>query len=105
MPRQSQTAPAQVVAVDVSQATGPPLVSLDAAIFREVRVALKVTLGEVSMTVDELLALSSGTTLKLDRQLNEPVELHLNGALVGRGQIVAVDDNFAIRLTEVAPVK
>lgn len=79
-----------------------PLVGLDALVMRNVQVALRAKLGEVEMSVEELLALKSGAILKLDRALGEPVELILNDVVVARGEIVAVDDNFGIRLTEVA---
>jgi flagellar motor switch protein FliN/FliY len=79
------------------------LVGLDSLVFRNVQVALRAQLGEVSMSVEELLALKSGAILQLDRALGEPVELFLNDALVARGEIVAVDDNFAVRLVEIAP--
>lgn len=81
---------------------GAPLVGLDAAVFKSVRVALRARLGEVALSVEELLALKSGQVLQLDRMLGEPLELLLNDTLVARGEIVAVDDHFAIRLTDVA---
>lgn len=81
---------------------GAPLVPLDSAIFRDVRVELKVKLGQATLSIEELLALKSGAVLKLDQLMSEPVELVLNDALVARGEIVAVDDNFGIRLLEVA---
>lgn len=81
---------------------GAPLVSLDAAIFKDVKVDLKVMLGEVQLSVEDLLALKSGSVLTLDRLMSEPVELFLNDSLVARGEIVAVDDNFGVRLVEVA---
>ncbi|MFA5599809.1 MAG: flagellar motor switch protein FliN [Phenylobacterium sp.] len=84
---------------------GEPLVSLDSAIFRDVRVELKVKLGQATLSIEELLALKSGAVLKLDRLMSEPVELFLNEALVARGEIVAVDDNFGIRLLEIAAPK
>lgn len=79
-----------------------PLIGLDSLVMRNVQVALRAKLGHVEMTVEDLLALKAGTVLKLDRALGEPVDLYLNDALVARGEIVAVDDNFGIRLTEVA---
>ena len=79
-----------------------PILGLDSLVMRNVQVALRAKLGEVEMSVEDLLALKSGAILKLDRALGEPVELYLNDALVARGEIVAVDDNFGIRLVEVA---
>lgn len=83
---------------------GPPLVGLDSAVLRNVQVSLRATLGQVSMSVEELLGLNAGAVLKLDRALGEPVEIWLNDSLVARGEVVAVDDNFAIRLVEVGAV-
>lgn len=87
-----------------AELTGPPLVSMDSAIFREVRVALKARLGDVTVTVEELLALRNGSVLKLDRTMSELVDLYLNDAVVARGEIVAVDDNFGVRIIEIAPL-
>ena len=79
-----------------------PILSIDAAIFNDVRVALRVRLGEVTLTVKELLALKSGSTLKLDLKMTDLVELRLNDALIARGEIVAVDDSFGVRIVEIA---
>lgn len=86
----------------VTGGEGPPLVSLDSAIFKDVRVELKVKLGQVLLTVEELMALKAGSILKLDKLMSEPVDLYLNEALVARGEIVAVDDNFGVRLVELS---
>lgn len=85
----------------VAPAGGKPLVTLDSAVFREVRVAIKVKLGEANLSVDEMLALKAGSVVTLDRRMGELVELHLNDALVARGEIVAVDDHFGVRLIEI----
>lgn len=79
------------------------VVGLDSTVFRNVQVSLQVKLGQVSLNVEELLALKSGAVLTLDRALGEAVELLLNGTVVARGEIVAVDDHFAVRLTELGP--
>lgn len=83
--------------------SGPPLVSLDSALFQDVQVSLEAKLGEVSMTIAELLALKAGSVLQLERGLNDLVEIRLNQSLVARGEVVAVDDNFGVRIVEIAP--
>lgn len=75
--------------------------NLDQAILREVRVALQVRLGEVELTLEALSALKAGEVLKLDTALGDPVELRLNGAVIARGEIVAVDDRFGVRVSDV----
>ncbi|GLK50153.1 hypothetical protein GCM10017620_31270 [Brevundimonas intermedia] len=82
---------------------GPPLTSLDAALFGGVNVRLDARLGSVTLSVKDLLALRAGETVRLDARLNDLVELQLNGALIGRGEIVAAGDAFAVRLVEIAP--
>lgn len=81
-----------------------PLVGIESAIFKDVSVELQARLGAVSLSIGELLALKSGSVLKLDVKLNDPIELRLNQTLVARGEIVAVDDNFGVRLTEVSEI-
>jgi flagellar motor switch protein FliN/FliY len=83
-------------------APGAPLLNLESAIFKDVAVTLQAKLGETSLTVSELLALRTGDILKLDLQLDSPVELRLNQSTVALGEIVAVDDHFGVRITEIA---
>lgn len=82
---------------------GAPLVTLDSALFGRVNVKLEARLGSATLSVKDLLALRAGEVLRLDAQLNDLVELQLNGAVVARGEIVAAGDAFAVRLVEVAP--
>ena len=82
--------------------SGASLVSLDAAVFSGVTVRLDARLGSVTMTVERLLALKAGEVVTLDSQVNDLVELHLNGALVGRGEIVAAGDSFGVRLVDIS---
>lgn len=81
---------------------GPPLVSLDAAVFSGVTVRLDARLGSLSMSVQDLLALRAGEVVALESQLNDLVDLHLNGALVGRGEIVAAGDSYGVRIVEIS---
>ena len=67
-----------------------------------VSVTLEAYLGEARMTVAELTALKDSSVVPLDAALNQSVELRLNGVAVARGELVAVGDSFAVRLTEIA---
>lgn len=67
-----------------------------------VEVALDGFLGSARMTIAELSALEKGSVIALDATLNSAVELRLNGVTVARGELVAVGDHFAVRLTEIA---
>jgi flagellar motor switch protein FliN/FliY len=67
----------------------------------DVRVELTVELGNTSLTVQELFELKKGSVLKLDSATDAELLVKLNGNIVAKGTLVAVDDNFGIQITEV----
>jgi flagellar motor switch protein FliN/FliY len=67
----------------------------------QVKVQLTVTLGEAEITMGKLFSLTAGDVLALDRAADAPVDVRLNGKLIARGTLVAVDDKFGVRLTEI----
>jgi flagellar motor switch protein FliN/FliY len=73
------------------------------AMLNDVRVHLDIRLGTRELSVRELMDLDAGSVLDLDRALQDDVEVLLNGQVVARGQIVAVDDRFGVRITAVQP--
>jgi flagellar motor switch protein FliN/FliY len=66
-------------------------------------VAMDVTveLGRTRMSVRELLALAPGAVLQLDRAAGSPADLLVNGRLIARGEVVVVDEDFGLRVTEI----
>lgn len=72
-------------------------------VIKNIKVKLSVCLGEGELTVEELFELKQDSIIKLDRPTNAPVDLILDGRLVARGELVAVDDNFGIRIIEIKP--
>ena len=70
---------------------------------RVIDVPLAVTLrfGQRHLTLREVLALSTGSLVELDRQVEEPVDLVLGDRLVARGEVVIVDGNYGLRVTEI----
>ena len=60
-----------------------------------------VELGRVRMLIKDVLDLASGSIIELDRVAGEPVDLLVNGRLIARGEVVVIEDNFGIRLTEI----
>lgn len=66
-------------------------------------VAMEVTveLGRTRLAVRDLLALTPGDVLELDRTAGSPADLLVNGRLIARGEVVVVDENFALRVTEI----
>jgi flagellar motor switch protein FliN/FliY len=66
-------------------------------------VELNVTLrfGQRQLTLREVLELTSGSVVELDRQVEEPVELLLESRVIARGEAVVIDGNYGLRVTEV----
>ena len=69
--------------------------------FFEVNVSIWAELGRAAMPIGELLQLGEGAVLKLNRAVSEPVDLVAQGVRVARGEVVVVDDCFAIRIKEI----
>ena len=62
---------------------------------------VSVELGRTRMTVRDLLALSPGEVLELDRAAGSPADLLVNGRLIARGEVVVVEEDFGLRITEI----
>jgi flagellar motor switch protein FliN len=73
----------------------------DLAPVLDVPVELSVEIGRTTMTIGETLAIGPGTIVSLNRMIGEPVDLLVNGKYIARGEVVAVDEEFGLRVTEV----
>jgi len=74
-------------------------VNLDLVLDVELNVTLRF--GQRQLTLREVLELTSGSVIELDRQVEEPVELLLDGKVIARGEAVVIDGNYGLRVTEV----
>jgi flagellar motor switch protein FliN/FliY len=79
----------------------PAIGLLDPEVLGNLTIELVAQLGRGSMTIHQLASLKSGEIVPLDTPLNGTIDLTLSGALVARGEIVAVDDQFGLRITEI----
>jgi flagellar motor switch protein FliN/FliY len=77
----------------------PEPVNLDLVMDVELNVTLRF--GQRHLTLREVLELTSGSVVELDRQVDEPVELLLNGKVIARGEAVVIDGNYGLRVSEV----
>jgi flagellar motor switch protein FliN len=66
-----------------------------------VPVDLSVEMGRTRMTVGETLKLRQGSIITLNRMAGEPVDLLVNGTAIARGEVVVIDEQFGLRVTEV----
>jgi flagellar motor switch protein FliN/FliY len=95
--------------VDVHPVRFPPLTesvqmqaerrSLD--LIMDVSMRVTVELGRSSLTVEEVLSLGPGSVVELNKLAGEPVDVLVNDQLVAHGEVVVVDENFGVRVTEI----
>ena len=60
-----------------------------------------VELGRTNMIINKMLHLSQGSVVELDKVAGEPVEVYINNKLLGKGEVVVVNDRFGVRITEI----
>jgi flagellar motor switch protein FliN len=67
----------------------------------DVPVNLTIELGSCQLPMREVLQLSVGSVVQLDKQADAPVELSVNGKLIARGEVVVIEERFGLKITEV----
>jgi flagellar motor switch protein FliN/FliY len=68
----------------------------------DVTVEVSVEIGRTRMTLGDALALGPGSVVGLHRMAGEPVDLLVNGRVIARGEVVVIDEEFGLRVTDVA---
>ena len=82
-------------------ASGPMPDSGNLDLLLDIQLPVVVRMGQTEMQMGELLKLTPGSILELNRSADAPVELLVNGKLIAKGEVVVVDGNFAFRITEI----
>lgn len=88
----------ETVAAESAEMPGAEI-NLDALM--DVPVTLSVEIGRNKLSIKELLRLNQGAVVELDREVNEPLDLLVNGTLMARGEVVVVDGQFGLRLVDI----
>jgi flagellar motor switch protein FliN len=79
---------------------GPPGAG-DLERLESVSVEVAVEIGRTNMTLGDALALAPGSIVTLGRAADQPVDLLVNGRPIARGEVIAVDEEFGLRVTEI----
>ncbi len=69
----------------------------------DVPVELTVEVGRTTMTIRETLEIGPGAIITLNKLTGEPVDLLVNGRRIARGEVVAIDEEFGLRVTQIIP--
>jgi flagellar motor switch protein FliN/FliY len=70
-------------------------------LLNDVDLNVKVELGRTEMLVEDVLQLCEGSVVELDKLAGDPVDVYVNQRLVARGEVLVLNDNFCIRISEV----
>ena len=104
-PQQYQPHPSQV---GISPVKFPPLdeglppnIGGNISLILDVPMTLTVELGRTTQLVQEILGMGEGSIIELDKLAGEPVDLLVNGKLIAKGEVVVIDENFGVRVTDI----
>ena len=92
--------PTSVDVPDVqADAASPPGTGIE--LLSDVDLHVKIELGRTQMLVEDVLRLGSGAVVELDKLAGDPVDVYVNDRLVARGEVLVLNDNFCIRISEI----
>ena len=87
---------------EIGKSSGEELgISLDSELLKNIPVTISIEVGRTSLKIRDLMRLTQGSVVELDRVAGEPLDVLVNGTLIAHGEVVVVNDKFGIRLTDV----
>jgi flagellar motor switch protein FliN/FliY len=84
-----------------THAENAPIDPINLKLVMDVELNVSLRFGQRQLPLREVLELTSGSVIELDRQVDDPVELLLDGKVIARGEAVIVDGNYGLRITEI----
>lgn len=85
---------------EFSEAPRPRRSREDITILYDVPMIVEAEMGRASRSVREVLKLGEGAVIEFDKDSSEPVDLVVNGTLIARGEVVEIEGNYGVRITE-----
>jgi flagellar motor switch protein FliN len=72
-------------------------------LLNDVELDVKIELGRAEMEIEQILHLSNGSVIELDKLAGDPVDVLVNEQLIARGEVLVINDNFCVRINEILP--
>ncbi|MCY7783642.1 MULTISPECIES: flagellar motor switch phosphatase FliY [unclassified Bacillus (in: firmicutes)] len=94
-----QVSPVEFSAFDPNEASQAPINNLDMLL--DIPLSITVELGRTKRSVKEILELSAGSIIELDKLAGEPVDILVNQRIVAKGEVVVIEENFGVRVTDI----
>jgi flagellar motor switch protein FliN/FliY len=74
---------------------------LELDIFKNIPITVSVELGRAQISLKEMYELTEGSIIELERLVGEPLDLVVNGQIIAHGEVVAIDNNYGLRVTQI----
>ncbi len=97
----TEVQPVELQTIPDQKPGGKSLLNGNLKLIGNVKVKVRAVIGEADISVAELFALKEGSSIKLDALANAPIDIYLDDQLIAKGDLVVVDDNFGIQITEI----
>ena len=83
------------------RAAAPGQANLD--LVHDIPLEISAVLGQTALSLRDVVALQTGSVFELDKLATDPIDLYVNNILIARGEVVVVDDKFAVKISELNP--
>lgn len=84
---------------------GTPVMGNNLDLIMNVPLNVSIEIGTTKKKIRDIMNFTSGTVVELDKQAGSPVDIVVNGQLIAHGDVVVIDDNFGVRVTEIVGTK
>ncbi|WP_096189117.1 flagellar motor switch phosphatase FliY [Evansella halocellulosilytica] len=101
--RSANVQPAEFSNFDTPSLTGSEVKNLDMLL--DIPLEVTVELGRTKRSIKDILELSQGSIIELDKLAGEPIDILVNQRLIAKGEVVVIDENFGVRLTDIVSPK
>ncbi|MEZ0323928.1 MAG: flagellar motor switch protein FliN [Hydrogenothermaceae bacterium] len=78
-----------------------PKVSQKLQLILDIPISITFEIGSRKMSIEEITKLSPSSVIELDRYIDQPIDIKVNGVLVAKGELYQVEDNFAVKITQI----
>ncbi len=86
---------------EIQDSSSPGISSHNLDFLLDIPLDVTVELGRTNMIIDRMLQLTQGSVVELEKAAGEPVEIYINRKLLGKGEVIVVNDRFGVRITEI----
>lgn len=97
----TQVHPVRLQSFDKPVAASAPANDENFGLIQDVPLEISVQVGKTKKSVKDIMDLTNGSIVELDKQAGDPVDIIVNGQLIARGEVVVIDENFGVRVTEI----